>query len=95
MRLKIKDNILLPEVLTLVLNSKIVDYQVKQASGGAVILHWRMEEIFNTVIPIIDKNVQNLIANKVQESYKARDRAKALLEEAKKKVEDAIENGEN
>ena len=53
-----------------------------------------MEEIFNTVIPIIDKNVQNLIANKVQESYKARDRAKALLEEAKKKVEDAIENGE-
>lgn len=95
LRLKIKDNILLPEVLTLVLNSKVVDYQVKQAAGGAVILHWRMEEIFNTVIPIIDKNVQNLIANKVQGSYNARDRAKALLEEAKKKVEDAIENGEN
>lgn len=95
LRLKIKDNILLPEVLALVLNSKVVDYQVKQASGGAVILHWRMEEIFNTVIPIIDKNVQNLIAEKVQEAYKARDRAKALLEEAKKKVEDAIENGEN
>ena len=46
-------------------------------------------------IPNLDKNVQNVIANKVQESYKARDRAKALLEEAKKKVEDAIENGEN
>lgn len=94
LRLKIKDNTFLPEVLALILNSKVVDYQVKQASGGAVILHWRMEEIFNTVIPIIDKNVQNIIAEKVQEFYKARDSAKALLEEAKKKVEDAIENGE-
>lgn len=92
--LKEKDIINKETIFIFFRNNFMLNYINKFSTGTSypVIVD---EDIYNMHIPIIDKNVQNLIANKVQEAYKARDRAKALLEEAKKKVEDAIENGEN
>ncbi|QTM06810.1 restriction endonuclease subunit S [Brachyspira hyodysenteriae] len=81
-------------VLCVFINSLAGRAQIERIGTGGVQINISANDIFNIKIPLIDKNVQNIIAEKVQDSYKARDKAKALLEEAKKKVEDAIENGE-
>jgi hypothetical protein len=42
-------------------------------------------------IPILPDKIQQKIASLIQQSYKARRKAKELLEEVKRKVEDEIE----
>jgi len=77
--------------LTLVLNSIVVQQQMKRDSGGAIIVHWRPDEIRETLIPILPKDTQDKIAEKLEESYKLRKESKELLEKAKKLVENEIE----
>ena len=77
--------------MTLVLNSIVIQQQIKRDAGGAVIIHWRPEDIKETLIPILSKEVQDRIADKLEESYKLRKESKILLEKAKKMVEDEIE----
>ncbi|MDP2709190.1 MAG: restriction endonuclease subunit S [bacterium] len=92
LRLKLKENID-AEYLTLCLNSIIGKMQAKRDSGGSVIAHWKPEQIKNIVIPILPKESQQKIAKLVWQSYEARKKAKELLNEAKKKVEDIIDKG--
>ena len=49
------------------------------------------EDILNLKIPLIKPHIQKQIAEKIQESHKLRKESKALLEEAKRKVEEEIE----
>ncbi len=93
-RLKTDISILKSEVLALVINSIFVSNQVERTVGGAIILHWRMEDIENTIIPIIDRQIQEQIAAKITDAHHSRQKAKQLLEKAKHTVEHAIENGE-
>ncbi len=79
------------EYLALVLNSLVVQSQIQRDAGGSIINHWRPDQIRNTVIPILSKAGQEKIANLLIQSHQARKRAKKLLEEAKRKVEDLIE----
>lgn len=92
LRLKLKDAEVESEYLTLCLNSIIGQYQAERDAGGSVIAHWKPEQIKNVVIPILPKETQQKIANLVQQSHTARKKAKKLLEEAKRKVEEIIEN---
>lgn len=46
-------------------------------------------------LPMIDEDVQKVIAAKVQESFALRQQSKQLLEYAKQAVEMAIEQGED
>lgn len=85
----------LPDYLTLVLNSPIVQLQAERDSNGAIIQHWKPSEIENVTIPVLDMDVQNEIAAKVQDSFALRKQSKQLLEYAKQAVEMAIEQGEN
>ena len=82
------------EFLTLVLNSILTQEQVKRDVGGSVILHWRPDQVAGTVIPILPKEKQSEIEQKVLESFNLRKRAKDLLEHAKRAVEIAIEQDE-
>ncbi len=84
----------LPDYLTLVLNSPIVRLQAERDSNGAIIQHWKPSEIENVIIPVLDMDIQKGIASKVQESFALRKQSKQLLEYAKKAVEMAIEQGE-
>lgn len=84
----------LPDYLTLVLNSPIVQLQAERASSGAIIQHWKPSEIENVVIPILDIDTQKAIAQKTQESFALRHRSEKLLEHIKCTVELAIEKGE-
>lgn len=85
----------LPDYLTLVLNSPIVQLQAERDSNGAIIQHWKPSEIENVIIPVLDMDIQKEIATKVQESFALRKQSKQLLEYAKQTVEMAIEQSED
>lgn len=96
LHLKIRDkSTILPDYLTLVLNSPIVQLQAERDSNGAIIQHWKPSEIENVIIPILEMDLQKEIAAKVQEAFALRKQSKQLLEYAKQAVEMAIEQGED
>jgi restriction endonuclease S subunit len=84
-----------PDYLTLVLNSLIVQLQAERDAGGSIIQHWKPSEIENVVIPILPNTVQQTISIKVQQSFTLRRQSEQLLERAKQAVEMAIEQGED
>lgn len=95
LHLTVKDsNVVLPDYLTLVLNSPVVQLQAERDCSGAVIQHWKPSDIEKVLIPILDMSVQKEIASKVQESFRLREESKRLLELAVHTVEMAIETSE-
>ncbi|MDR1593912.1 MAG: restriction endonuclease subunit S [Prevotellaceae bacterium] len=91
LHLMIKDKKVLPEYLTLALNSEVVQQQAERDAGGSIILHWRREEIENVVVPIVDIKIQQKIAEYVEKSFYLCGESKRLLDEAKDMVEKEIE----
>jgi len=69
LRLKIKDKRLNEETLTLILNSIIVQQQVERDSGGSVIEHWRVDQVKNTLIPLINEKINQEICNNIRKSF--------------------------
>lgn len=95
LNLTVKDkNKIIPEYLTLALNSKLVQMQAERDAGGSIILHWRVSEIEKVVVPIIDFDKQREIADLVEESFQLIKQSEHLLEVAKTAVEMAIEKDE-
>ncbi len=94
LRLEIKDKKILPEYLTLVLNSLIVQNQIVRDAGGSIINHWRPDQISATLIPVLDDKKQEDIKKLFDESFDNREKSKSLLEIAKRGVEMAIEKDE-
>lgn len=84
----------LPDYLTLVLNSEVVQLQAERDANGAIIKHWKPSDIEKVVIPILDMTTQQEIVYKVQVSFSLRKKAKSCFEIAKKSVEIAIEENE-
>lgn len=85
----------LPEYLTLVLNSKVVQMQAERDAGGSIIQHWKPSEIQEVLIPILDKSTQEQIEAKIKQSFALKEQSKQLLELAKRAVEVAIEESEH
>lgn len=94
LRLNNKTDKINNEYLTLVLNSILTKEQVNRDVGGSVILHWRPDQVKDTVIPILPEEAQSEIKGKVIESSNLRKQSKHLLECAKEAVEIAIEQDE-
>ncbi len=95
LHLNVKDeNRIVPEYLTLALNSKVVQMQAERDAGGSIILHWRSSEIENVVVPIIDYKKQQQIADLIEQSFTLKKQSEHLLEVAKRAVEIAIEENE-
>ena len=95
LHLKVKnEKEIIPEYLTLALNSKLVQMQAERDAGGSIIQHWRKEEIENVVVPIINYNKQHEIAKLIEESFLLKKQSEHLLEVAKRAVEIAIEENE-
>ncbi|MDR1127000.1 MAG: restriction endonuclease subunit S [Treponema sp.] len=92
LHLSIKDKSkVLPEYLTLALNSEVVKMQAERDAGGSIILHWRVSEIEDTVIPIVSYKLQHRIAELAAQSFTLHEETKRLLEDAKEMVEREIE----
>ena len=94
LHLNVKDKIVLPDYLTLVLNSVAVKMQAEKDAGGSIINHWKKSEIENVIIPIIKKEKQEQISKLLIESEDLRSESKSILDKAVKSVEIAIEYGE-
>ncbi len=94
LRLKSKTDKVNNEYLVLVLNSTLTKEQINRDVGGSVILHWRPDQVKETVIPILSEDKQTEIQQKVIESFNLRKQSKHLLECAKLAVEIAIEKNE-
>jgi restriction endonuclease S subunit len=91
LHLTVKNKAVLPEYLTLALNSKVVQQQAERDAGGSIILHWRMDEIEKVVVPVVNAEIQQQIASFVSESFALRSESERLLREAKEMVEKEIE----
>lgn len=89
------DDEIMPDYLTLVLNSIVVKMQAERDAGGSIIQHWKPSEIGNVIIPILEPEAQQEISNKVRDSFKLREESERLLSLAKTVVEIAIEQGED
>lgn len=85
------DSSILPDYLTLVLNSVVVKLQAERDSNGAIIQHWKPSDIENVIIPILPEAIQTKIASLIQQSFECKAQSKQLLEDAKRMVEEEIE----
>ncbi len=85
---------ILPEYLTLVINSFIVQKQIERDAGGSIINHWRPDQVKGTLIPILKDEKQKAIKEIVEQSFSDRKLSKYLLEIAKRGVDIAVEKSE-
>lgn len=90
--LSLKTDEILPDYLALVLNSKAVQLQAERDAGGSIIQHWKPSEILEVVIPILPKDIQKMIDDKVQMSFELKNQSENLLAQAKILVENEIES---
>ena len=90
--LKIDEDKINKEYLALCINSIIGNLQIGREGEGSVITHWRPEQIENLQVPILYRKVQEEISSLIKQSHETKHRARELWEEAKRKVEKAIEN---
>ncbi|MEM2058358.1 MAG: restriction endonuclease subunit S, partial [Thermoproteota archaeon] len=80
-------------VLLVLSKSIVIQMQLKKECAGTILTAVPNESLKKILVPIIPDKTQQKIDSLVQQSHEARRKAKYLLEEAKRKVEEAIENG--
>lgn len=80
-----------PEVLLVLARSMVLQAQLKRECAGTILTAVPNESLKGIIIPILPPAVQENIAELVQQSHEAREKAKELLEEAKSEVENLIE----
>ncbi|MCR4434094.1 MAG: restriction endonuclease subunit S [Caldiserica bacterium] len=90
--IRTKQEICNPIYLALFLNSKIGQLQSEKWKSASAQQYIYPKEIKKFIIPLLPPETQQKIASLVQQSHEARKKAKALLEEAKRLVEEEIEN---
>ncbi|AJI53511.1 restriction endonuclease subunit S [Francisella philomiragia] len=79
------------EYLALVINSKICQMQANRDCSGALISHWKPQDIRKMKIPLLDIDTMQKINDLVVASKTALRESKQLLEQAKNRVEQLIE----
>jgi restriction endonuclease S subunit len=82
----------LKEYLYIISRSIIGRLQMERPTTGTSYPTINDKDVENIKVPILSDEIQQKIASLIQQSHKARKRAKELLEEAKRKVEEAIKN---
>lgn len=83
------------ETLLVLFKSEPIQALMKQHCSGTILTAISKDELLSMPLPMIDEDVQKVIAAKVQESFALRQQSKQLLEYAKQAVEMAIEQGED
>lgn len=83
------------ETLLVLFKSEPIQALMKQRCSGTILTAISKDELLSMPLPMIDDDIQEKIAAKVQESFALRKQSKQLLEYAKQAVEMAIEQGED
>ena len=76
------------DVLSIILNSKIVKIQMERDAGGSIIKHWRPEQIENVMIPIFSTEIQREISSLIKESDKLKNNGLKIIDVAKNIIDD-------
>jgi restriction endonuclease S subunit len=87
-----RNPIINPEVLFLFLRSHFGLMQFEKFFLGSTYPVIKSYDLKNILIPILPKSTQQKISSLIQESFRLRKEAKELIEQAKKEVEDMVEN---
>src|SRR3989344_3839710 len=85
---------ILPEVLLALAKSIVFKMQLEKMCAGTILTAVPKESINEVLVPILSKSIQQKISDLVRRSHESRKKAKELLEEAKRKVEELIEKGD-
>lgn len=93
--LRLSDSSIDPNYLALVMNSKIGKLQTEKHSRGSAQLELYPADIAKFVIPIISENKMKEIGDLVRNSLSALNQSKQLLAQAKRRVEELIEQEAN
>lgn len=86
-----RDGDILPEVLLVLARSPIVKMQLRRESSGTIMSSVPKSSIENINIPVLSNSSQKEVARLVKRSHRELDKAKNLLDDAKNKVENLIE----
>ena len=89
--MNLTDKEVLPDYLTLVINSFVVKLQAERDAGGSIIQHWKPSEISEVIIPILPMSNQTKISEMLRKSFALRKESIHLLNEAMSIVERSIE----
>ena len=89
--LKNKNEEIPKEYLSLVINSKICQMQIEQDCSGALISHWKISDVYRLKIPLLETEIMQTIDELILKSKKLKRQSQQLLEEAKQRVEQLIE----
>ena len=79
------------ETLLILFKSEPIQQLLKQGCSGTILTAINKDEFLNIPLPLVDANIQTQIADLIRQSDHLRQESQALLEEAKRKVEQAIE----
>ena len=79
------------ETLLMLFKSEPIQQLLKQGCSGSILTAINKDEFLNIPLPLVDANIQTQIADLIRQSDRLRQESQALLEEAKRKVEQAIE----
>lgn len=79
------------ETLLMLFKSGPIQQLLKQGCSGTILTAINKDEFLNIPLPLVDANIQTQIADLIRQSDRLRQESQALLEEAKRKVEQVIE----
>lgn len=79
------------ETLLMLFKSEPIQQLLKQGCSGTILTAINKDEFLNIPLPLVDANIQTQIADLIRKSDRLRQESQALLEEANRKVEQAIE----
>ncbi len=95
LRLKTSNDKVGREYLTLVLNSILTQEQVQRdVAGSSLMPRWRSDQVAAVLIPLLPKEKQVEIEQRLSESFRLRNGSQKLLKYAKEAIEIAIKQGE-
>ena len=95
LRLSVIDGRVSGEYLFVVLNSLLVQEQVRRDVSGSIISHWRPDQVSNVVVPILDRDKQEKIRECVRESFRLWDCSMSLFGCARRVVEVVVGYGDH
>lgn len=84
-----------PETLLVLFKSKPIQMLMKKGCSGTILTAISKNELEKIPLPLITEDVQEQIAQKVQQSFYLRNESKRLLNVSKTAVEIAINEGED
>ena len=88
----INSNSINSETLLIMFKSGLFQDLLKKGCSGTILSAINKDEFNKIRIPLVKREIQKKIAEKIKEAFRLRKEAKALLEEAKEKVEEVILN---